>query len=218
MNYEEFYAESVDEISMDLLLAKGFRHFGIHFYRYMFGFYEEGVVQVLPLRIDTAKFKLSHSQKKISKKNSDLQYVFRETVITEEKERLFTIHAERFKRDKPSSLYTFLSDSPSNKPCTSIECSVYLEDKLLAVSFLDIAKNSTSSIYAMFDPEFSKRSLGIYTMLLEIDFTKASGKRFYYPGYAYHEPSFYDYKKNFFGMEYLDWEEEKWLPFTKNST
>ena len=32
------------------------------------------------------------------------------------------------------------------------------------------------------------------------------GCRFYYPGYAYRGPSFYDYKKNFSGLEFYDWE------------
>ena len=71
----------------------------------------------------------------------------------------------------------------------------------------------------MFHPEESSRRLGIFTMLLELDWAQQNGMTFYYPGYAYREPSHYDYKKEFRGLEYYDW--NKWIvtqpgiPFTE---
>ena len=63
----------------------------------------------------------------------------------------------------------------------------------------------------MFEPDESKRSLGIYLILLSIQLSKQYKKRFYYPGYAYKESSFYDYKKKFSALEYYDWCGQ-WLP------
>ncbi len=40
----------------------------------------------------------------------------------------------------------------------------------------------------------------------------APRSRSYYPGYAYREPFTYDYKKNFSGLEYLDWN-AGWQPY-----
>jgi len=57
----------------------------------------------------------------------------------------------------------------------------------------------------MFDPQITTRSLGIYTMLLTIDYAAKNGKAFYYPGYAYEGNSFYDYKKRFSALESFDW-------------
>jgi arginine-tRNA-protein transferase len=57
----------------------------------------------------------------------------------------------------------------------------------------------------MFDPEFSSRSLGIFTMLNEIEFAIEKKKEFYYQGYSYEGESFYDYKKRFRGTECFDW-------------
>jgi arginine-tRNA-protein transferase len=82
---------------------------------------------------------------------------------------------------------------------------------LIAVSFLDIGEASTSAVYAMFGLRYSRRSLGIFTMLEAIRYSGELGCRYYFPGYAYEEPSFYDYKKNFTGLEYLDWR-RGWLP------
>jgi arginine-tRNA-protein transferase len=57
----------------------------------------------------------------------------------------------------------------------------------------------------MFAPEFPTRSLGVFTMLLEIKYAFETGKKFYYHGYAYEGNSFYDYKKRFRGLENYDW-------------
>jgi arginine-tRNA-protein transferase len=47
-------------------------------------------------------------------------------------------------------------------------------------------------------------------MLLEIEFSRRRGSAFYYPGYATREPSAYDYKKQFQGLEVLNWETGAW--------
>ena len=86
--------------------------------------------------------------------------------------------------------------------------------KLLGVTFLDLGERATSAVYAIFDPAETRRSLGILMMLHSIEFTREQGYRYYYPGYAYHEPFSYDYKKRFIGLEYLDWT-EGWKPYAK---
>ena len=84
---------------------------------------------------------------------------------------------------------TFLSSEPATVPCDCVECRVYDGHTLVALSVLDLGAGATSSVYGVFDPAFSGRSLGIYTMLKEIEFSQARGCNFYYPGYATVEPS-----------------------------
>jgi arginine-tRNA-protein transferase len=93
-----------------------------------------------------------------------------------------------------------------------MEIAVYKEENLIAKSFFDVGANSISSIYGIFAPEITDRSLGILTMLLEIDFALKNGKKFYYHGYAYEGNSFYDYKKRFHNLQRFDWKGnwEKW--------
>jgi arginine-tRNA-protein transferase len=86
-----------------------------------------------------------------------------------------------------------------------LEVCVYTREKLLAASFFAVGEISISSIYAMFALEEAARSLGIFTILIEIDFAQKRGKQFYYQGYAYEGNSFYDYKKRFYGLEKFDW-------------
>lgn len=202
---EEFYAAQVSETQLDELLAEGWRHFGIHFFRYSFGFYQNDIRRVIPLRIRLSEFLHSKSQRRILRKNDDLDVKIRPTVIDGEKERLFELHRTRFRRGRPYSIFDFLSGDAATIPCPGFEVSLFLDGEMVACSFFDVGRNSISSIYAMFDPDHGKRSLGIMTMLIEIEYAIETGKRFYYQGYSYEGRSFYDYKKRFTALECYDW-------------
>ncbi|MDQ3131338.1 MAG: arginine-tRNA-protein transferase [Acidobacteriota bacterium] len=209
---EEFYAAEVSPQHLDALLAGGWRHFGTFFFRYNINIYQSELRRVFPLRINLANFSFSKSQRKIVRKNRDLQIVIRPVEITEEKETLFAEHKQRFENNIPDSLYAFLDFDASFVPCKALEICVYENEKLLAASFFDVGANSISSVYAIFEPSETTRSLGIFTMLLEIEYALENAKEFYYQGYAYEGNSFYDYKKRFSGLEKYDWR-ENWESF-----
>ncbi len=209
---EEFYTQKVSPSVMDSLLADGWRHFGARFFRNNLGFYQNEIRRVLPLRIRLSDFAFSKSQRRVFRKNQDLQIVIRPIEITAEKKILFERHRQRFKQDAPLSIYDFFDRSASKIPCETQEVCVYEEELLLAASFFDVGETAISSIYGIFAPEEQRRSLGILTMLAEIDFALKKGKRFYYHGYCYEGNSFYDYKKRFSALETFDWNGE-WKKF-----
>jgi arginyl-tRNA--protein-N-Asp/Glu arginylyltransferase len=202
---EQFFAERVTPAQLDLLLAQGWRHFGSQFFRYSYGFYELDVRLVIPLRIRIADFSLSKSQRRTLRQNTDLTPIVRPINVTSDAEYLFHVHKRRFKSGVPDSLYDFLSRHPASEPCGANEIAVYESDKLIAASYFDVGTTANSGIYAMFDPQYASRRLGIYTLLREIEIASESGKEFYYLGYAYEGSSFYDYKKQFRGSEWFDW-------------
>ncbi|HEY0428864.1 MAG TPA: hypothetical protein VGC76_13870 [Pyrinomonadaceae bacterium] len=203
---EEFYTTEVSPQKLDALWAGGWRHFGTHFFRYNLGFYEAEIRRVLPLRIRLKDFSFSKSQRRVFRRNEDLRIVIRPVEITTEKELLFELHRCRFKRAAPFSLYDFLSYDAARVPCEALEVCAYRENELLAASFFDVGEQAVSSVYAIFAPdESARRSLGIYTLLLEIEWARAHKKDFLYQGYAYEGNSFYDYKKRFRALEKFDW-------------
>jgi arginine-tRNA-protein transferase len=202
---EEFFAEFITPAQLDLLLSDGWRHFGIQFYRYSLGICKEEIRRVIPLRIRLANFEFSKSQRRVLRKNADLRTEIRPIEITIETEDLFHRHKLRFEEGVPISIYEFLSQEPSVMPCEAKEVAVYREENLVAVSYFDVGERSLSGIYAMFDPGEHSRSLGIFTMLKEIEYARERSCEFYYQGYAYEGQSFYDYKKRFSGLECFDW-------------
>jgi arginine-tRNA-protein transferase len=202
---EYFLAAQVNPVDMDMLWEQGWRHFGVYFFRYSTAERSGLTCNVTPLRIELAKFSLSKSQLRILRRNRDLRVVIRPASIDVAKEALFYRHRKRFKDNVPNSMHDFMSMKPASVPCRNEEICVYRGDQLLAASFLDIGETATSAVYAAFEPSEHKRSLGILTMLRAIEHSQSLGCRYYYPGYAYREPSMYDYKKKFSGLEYMDW-------------
>jgi arginyl-tRNA--protein-N-Asp/Glu arginylyltransferase len=203
---ESFIWLSASPAEMDQLWAEGWRHFGIIFVRYGSAFHGGKFYSVLPLRLDIERFALTRSQKRVLAKNRDTELIIRPSFVDAEKKALFEKHRLRFDENTPTSLYNFISEFPESVPCPNVELCIYLDEKLCGVTFLDVGERSTSGVYAMFNPAEMKRSLGILMMLHSIQFSREQGCKYYYPGYAYHEPFAYDYKKRFTGLEYLDWE------------
>ncbi len=207
---QAFDCPSVPPEVMDRLWEAGWRHFGESFFRYSVSENEQGAQTITPLRVDLEKFTLSKSQRRVLKKNADLHCEFAPAQLSEEARTMFQRHKARFKDNVPDDLGTFLSCDPATVPCPNHECRVHLGAELVALSYLDLGECSTSAVYGMFEPAQSWRSLGMYTMLREIEFTQARSCRYYYPGYATREPSAYDYKKQLRGLEMLDWESGLW--------
>ena len=205
---EEFDAARVSPDQLDALLASGWRHFGTQFFRYNFALYQFDIRRVIPLRIRLADFTFSRSQRRVLRRNQDLETVVRPIEITTNSEFLFHRHKQRFNHGVPDSIYDFLSREPAVVPTEANEVAVFHGGRLVAVSYFDIGTSAVSGIYAMFEPTLNSRSLGIFTLLKEIEFAIGSGKRFYYLGYAYEGESFYDYKKRFRATEEFDWKGE----------
>lgn len=209
---EAFVAEQVSGDKMDMLWAHGWRHFGTQFFRYNLGFLDLDIRFVIPLRIRLSDFSFSKSQRRVLRRNADLAVVIRPVEIDAKVEQLFDRHKQRFDHSVPDSIFDFLSTDPASSPCEAKEIRVTLGDNLLAASYFGISDHAASGTYAMFEPSIAHRSLGIFTMLKEIEYAIESGKEFYYQGYCYEGESFYDYKKRFRGTEAFDWSSE-WRAF-----
>ncbi len=213
---EEFRAETLGPGNLDILLARGWRHFGKYFFRYNFGIYDDEIRRVIPLRIRLSEFKPSKSQSRVLRRNADLYVNTAPAKITDEVDALFQRHKHRFKHRPPESIYSFISEDPALDPCETLQQSIRIGDRLLAAGFFDVGDNSVSGIYTAFEPSETRRSLGIFTILKEIEYAMAHGKEFYYQGYCYSGNSFYDYKKQFYGTEAFDWN-GGWAPQPRNS-
>jgi arginyl-tRNA--protein-N-Asp/Glu arginylyltransferase len=196
---------------MDEFWATGWRHFGPLFFRRYVMTSGDQVMAVQPLRIVLDRFHPSKNQRRVLRRNMDLSTRIKPTVLNQELHKMFADHAQRFTFNVPSSLGDFLGEQPNKIPCRNVTIAVNAGEKLIAASFLDLGMVGVSSVYGIFDPTESRRSLGIFTMLKEIEYAKERGFRFYYPGYTSKEPSAYDYKKKFVGLECYDWQ-GNWRP------
>lgn len=190
---------------LDALLESGWRHFGTEFFRYSLALHDNSICGVVPLRVRVGAFRKSKSLRRIWNRNSDLTVSIKPTLVDPALIELFQLHRTRFRENPPDALGDFLSDAPAHVPCENLTVRVSQGEHLLAASFLDLGGNSVSSVYAIFDPRESRRGLGYYTALVEIELATRTGRAFHYLGYAYDVPSHYDYKRRFPGLETYDW-------------
>ncbi len=201
---------SATPAEMDWLLNEGWRHFGALFFRYTHTVSDDRPVNVIPLRLDLEKFTPTKSQRRVWKKIDGLTVRIQPPEFDGSQHALFHQHKQRFTENVPDSLETFLGHQPGVVPCEMVEVALLDGPRLIAASYLDLGQESVSSIYGFFDPAEAHRSPGIATMLLEIEFARARSCRYYYPGYAFREPSHYDYKKQFRGLDFYDWQGGWW--------
>lgn len=176
-------------------------------------------VRVTPLRMDLSRWTPSRSQSRILRKAHDVAVTVERPTVDDEHQHLFALHTRRFRTNVPERLETFLGPDPGRRqhpqgyPCDCVEICVRKGGRLVAASYLDLGREAASSVYGFFDPSEHRRSLGIATLLWEIQHARERGCRYLYPGYAYDEPSAYDYKKRLGALERFNWRTwEAWDP------
>lgn len=76
-----------------------------------------------------------------------------------------------------------------------------LNEGLLAVAAADVLPDGLSAVYTFFDPEESRRSLGVFAILLEIEQTRLLGLPWLYLGYWIKDSPKMNYKRNFRPLE-----------------
>ena len=149
---------------------------------------------------------------------------FRTTIkhatIDNEKEELFQRYKIGFKGILSATLIDSVLDGQPHTIFDTFEVCVYDGEKLVAFSFFDLGNKSLSSIKGVYDPEYSKHSLGIYTMVEEMQFGLDLGFQFYYPGYIVPGYPRFDYKLRMGTAEevqFFDLKAQTWLPFQQFS-
>jgi len=163
----------------------------------------EGCRECVPLRLPVERFCPSKSQRRCLRRNQDLLVSVTEPSPTDEKFELYTKYQSHRHDSKPESRANF-EDFLYRSPIETLEFN-YRDagGALLAVGICDICPKSLSSVYFFFDPTQSRRGLGTYGALCEIDFALQQKIPHYYLGYWVKESGKMAYKADFKPYELL---------------
>ncbi|XP_053926853.1 arginyl-tRNA--protein transferase 1 isoform X5 [Cuculus canorus] len=122
-----------------------------------------------------------------------------------------------FPDDAPHKLEA--EDAPNGPDCGygSFHQQYWLDGKIIAVGVIDILPYCVSSVYLYYDPDYSFLSLGVYSALREIAFTrqlheKAPDLCFYYMGFYIHSCPKMRYKGQYRPSDLLCPETYVWTP------
>lgn len=192
--------ERIDGAGYQLAMDLGMRRSGTMVYRPLC----EGCRKCQPLRVRSADFVPSRSQRRVQRRCDGLFAIsVGPPTLDDEHLALYRRyqegqHGEEGQSSDALSYRRFLVDSITD----TIEISWRDgSGELCAVSILDVTPQALSSVYFYWAPELAKLSLGVYSVLVEIDLARRWGKPWYYLGYLVPGSRTMSYKADFSASE-----------------
>lgn len=182
------------------LVARGVRHFGTEYFRPLC----RSCGLCLPLRVKTAPFTPSRSQKRVLKKGRRFSAAIEEPVPSEEAFHLYRNHKTRFPGDTDGDLSftsfarTFYAPTEGHRLLTLRD-----EGRLILVSHLDFLPRALSAVYCYYDLAYLSFSPGTLAVLLEAELAKITGLPHLYLGYWIAGHPHMDYKARFYPNQLL---------------
>ena len=137
-----------------------------------------------PLRVPVAEFSPTKSQRRVWRKNQDIEVQIGPVVVDDVRLALFNRH--KLERDLSRSGAPMTSEHYlgwfGKTCCRTVEMRYLLGDRLVGVGILDVGARDASSVYFYFDPDESRRSLGVFSAIYEIAWLRSRGGRYHYFG------------------------------------
>lgn len=184
--------------NFDSLMSHGFRRSG-----YLFTKLSCTCNQCYELRIDIDKFDLSKSQKAVLKKCKDIVVTTNSSsdgvIISHDMLKIYCEYQKQFEDESVCSISSL--NVTLNGYKKSMVLSYLKGSKLVGVAVLDIGNKTAYASSCFYDRGLTKLSLGIYSILKEIEYCKTMGIKYLYLGTYYKGES--DYKLQFSGIERL---------------
>ncbi len=196
MHYK--YITDCNEFINAQLVKRGWRRFGEYFSRPNC----DDCTACQSLRIDVENFKLSRSQRRVLKKNSKTRILVRKPSVTYEHLELYEKYHRYMGVKKGWDYYSVDAHSYHDLYVKGYktfgnEILYYRDQKLIGVDLIDYLDDGISSIYFYYDPDYSSLSLGVYSLLKEIEFAKKRELNWIYLGYYVKECDSLNYKINY---------------------
>lgn len=158
-----------------------------------------------PVRVDVEHFRASRSQRRVWRRNQDLRVEIGPPTLERRRVKLWNRHrrlrgllTEHSRRDAVG-YHEWLVETCA----PTVEFRYFEGDRLLAVSVLDMGRTSANSAYCYFDPHVSERSLGVYSVLHEVEWCRSLGMKWYYLGLWVADCEALRYKTNYLPHERL---------------
>lgn len=170
-----------------------------------------------PIRIPVDQFQPTRSQKRVWKRNKDVTVETGVATFSEEKLALYNRHKlERGLSRNEQSMTRRGYEGWFVQSCArTLEMRYRVGDKLIGVGILDMGLKDTSSVYFYFDPDEHRRSLGTFSVLMEVAWLRSQGGRYHYLGLYVEDCGHLVYKASYFPHERMV--DGAWAPFRREA-
>lgn len=183
------------------LTQSGFRRSGKHLYRPDCG----SCQKCISARIPIGTFNWKRRFRRILKRSEHLRLQIEPSMYREEDYRLFERYIEH--RHEDGDMYPASQSSYADFLATSAPYALHLRyfdgDELVALAVTDQLKSGLSAIYTFFDPERSGDSLGVFSVLRQIQLCQEHKLPYLYLGYWVPGCQKMEYKTDYQPIELL---------------
>lgn len=158
-----------------------------------------------PVRVAVHDFTPSRSQRRVLARNADLRVEMGPAALSRRRVALWNRHRRarglltNYSRKDPLGYQEWLVESCA----PTVEVRYFEGDRLVGLSVLDLGASSANSAYHYFDPTEARRSLGVFSVLREIELCRALGMRWYYLGLWASDADALRYKSSYYPHERL---------------
>ncbi len=196
----------------DGLIHNGFRRNGNIYYRPHCPTCHE----CRSVRIPVSKFQPNRSQKRVGRKNSDVQFRLQSPSYSDEHFSLYLRYqsarhtGDNMDDPDPDKYRQFLVQADID----TFQIEMRAHGHLLGVSVVDHVANGLSSVYTFFDPNQKQRSLGTLAILHQVELARQIEYEWLYLGYWIKDCSKMNYKNNFNPLEEFEIRTRNWQEIT----
>ena len=191
--------DTITPATYQVLTEQGFRRSGAHLYRP-----HCRVCQAcIPSRVPIAEFRPKRRHRRVLKRNDDLVVEVRQAAFSSRAYALYARYIAGRHRDGdmyPPTEDQFRSFLLSHWSDTLFVCS-YLDGQLVAVAVTDRQSRGLSAIYTFFDPDLADRSLGVWSILQQLELCRQLGLPHLYLGYWIRDSEKMRYKTDYRPVE-----------------
>lgn len=196
----------IGTLDYGVLINQGFRRAGSMVYRPSC----RGCTECVSVRVVVDAFRPRRGQKRVMQRNEDLVWRLEPLAFNAEHWSLY----QRYQRARhpgggmdrfsEEDYVRFILESDVD----SMLITGYLNGKAVAVALTDFLASGLSAVYTFYDPDLSRRALGVAGVLQQIAFTRKWQRPYLYLGYWVADSEKMAYKTNYQPLE--GWIDEHW--------
>jgi len=206
-------ANLIDTSMFSELARMGFRRSGLYVYRPRC----DGCNACTPARVPVELFQPRRSQRRCLARNADLRVTAKPLAFVEAHYQLYRRYQSArhsgggMDRDDREQYRGFLLSSRVD----SLLLEFTLGEQVVMVSLVDRLLDGLSAVYTFFEPTLPKRSLGVFNVLTQIEWTQRMGLDYAYLGYWIEASPKMSYKADYRPIEVL--RDGKWQTLIKEA-
>ena len=173
-----WYPQDVAPEAFDEMLAHADRRIGRHMYRPRC----PACVECKGIRVPVEDFRPRRSQRRVWNRNKDLRVTVGPPLVDKARLELFNRHKIERGLARRSTSAREYAGWLVHSCVRTVETRYWAGDQLIGVGIVDLGRTSASSVYFYFDPDESRRSLGVFSVMAEVRWARQLGLSWYYLG------------------------------------